>query len=212
MTGVTSSTANGTYGIGQQVSIDVSFSESVDVTGTPQLALETGTTDRVADYASGSGGTTLSFSYTVQAGDKSSDLDYLSTNALALNGGTIKDAAGNDATLTLASPGAANSLWANKALVIDSVVPVVTALSPSEGSIAGGDTVVITGTGFNFVTGVSFGGTGAVFTINSFTQITATTPPGVVGSVDVTVSSPTNTSATGSASTLKPTPRSPAHP
>ena len=75
-----------------------------------------------ADYSSGSGSTTLTFSYTVAAGHQSSDLDYASTSALALNGGTIKDAAGNEATLTLASPGASNSLGNNEALVVDGVV------------------------------------------------------------------------------------------
>ena len=43
-------------------------------------------------------------------GETSSDLDYKATSSLALNGGTIKDAALNNATLTLASPGATNSL------------------------------------------------------------------------------------------------------
>ena len=54
----------------------------------------------------------------MQAGDSSADLDYQSTTALALNGGTIKDAAGNNATLTLATPGAANSLGINKEIII----------------------------------------------------------------------------------------------
>ena len=48
--------------------------------------------------------TLLPFTYTVQAGDTSSDLDFTSTSHLSLNGGTIKDLAGNAATLTLASP------------------------------------------------------------------------------------------------------------
>lgn len=51
------------------------FDSVVDVTGTPTLTLETGSTDRVLDYVSGSGNNTLSFSYTVQAGDSSADLD-----------------------------------------------------------------------------------------------------------------------------------------
>ena len=41
---------------------------------------------------------------TVLAGDTTADLDFFSTTALALNAGTIKDAAGNNATLTLAAP------------------------------------------------------------------------------------------------------------
>ena len=101
------------------------FTEAMTVTGTPQLTLETGATDRDVDYASGSGSTTLTFTYTVQAGDTSSDLDYKATTSLGLNSGTIKDAAGNAATLTLASPGAANSLGNNKALVVDTTAPTV---------------------------------------------------------------------------------------
>lgn len=133
---VTASTANGTYKVGDSISIQVNFSEVVNVTGTPQLTLETGTTDRAVNYASGSGTSSLTFSYTVQAGDNSSDLDYVSTSALALNSGTIRDAASNNATLTLATPGAANSLGANKALVVDGVTPSVTSTAPVGGAVS----------------------------------------------------------------------------
>lgn len=125
VTSVTS-TGDGNYKAGDSLSIQISFSENVSVTGTPQLTLETGTTDRVINYSSGSGSSTLSFTYTVQAGDTSADLDYLSTAALALNGGTIKDSAGNNAILTLPSPGASGSLGANKAIVIDTTAPTTT--------------------------------------------------------------------------------------
>ena len=94
--------------------------------GTPQLTLETGSSDAVVNYTSGSGGTTLPLIIQLPPVMSSSDLDYVGTSSLALNGGTINDAAGNAATLTLASPGASGSLGANKALVIDGVVPTVT--------------------------------------------------------------------------------------
>nr|WP_282101232.1 cadherin repeat domain-containing protein [Aeromonas genomosp. paramedia] len=123
--GVSSPTAAGTYGVGSVISIQVSFSDAVTVTGTPQLTLETGTTDRTINYVSGSGSNTLTFNYTVQAGDTSADLDYLSSVALGLNGGTIRDAAGNNATLTLPTPGAAGSLGANEAIVIDTSAPAI---------------------------------------------------------------------------------------
>jgi LPXTG-site transpeptidase (sortase) family protein len=123
---VSSTKTNGTYGTGTTIDVTVQFSESVTVTGTPQLTLETGTSDAVVDYTSGSGSDTLTFQYTVAAGHTSADLDYVATTSLALNSGTIKDAAGNNATLTLASPGATNSLGANKALVIDTTAPTVT--------------------------------------------------------------------------------------
>ena len=128
---VNSSTLNGSYKVGDVASIQVNFSAAVTVTGTPQLTLETGATDRVVNYASGSGTSTLTFTYTVQAGDVSSDLDYQSTTALALNGGTIKDTATNSATLTLPAPGATNSLGSNKALVIDGVVPTAASVNSS---------------------------------------------------------------------------------
>ena len=104
ITNVTSSTADGTYKANDVISIQVTFSEVVNVTGTPQLTLETGTTDAVVDYASGSGTNTLTFTYTVAAGETATDLDYISTTALALNGGTIKDGVGNDACLLYTSP------------------------------------------------------------------------------------------------------------
>jgi hypothetical protein len=67
-------------------------------------------------------------------------------------------------------------------------VPTVTSVSPSNGPIAGGTEVTITGT--NFATGatVTFGSAAATnVTVVSATQITATTPAGSAGSVTVTV-------------------------
>ncbi|WP_109831768.1 Ig-like domain-containing protein [Reichenbachiella versicolor] len=132
VTGVSSTFADGSYKESVVIFMLVNFSEAVTVTGTPQLELETGTTDRTIDYSSGSGSTTLTFTYTVQAGDASTDLDYTSTSALSLNGGTINDGVGNAANLTLATPGSTNSLGANKDIVIDTSSPSVVISSPAE--------------------------------------------------------------------------------
>src|SRR5208283_2218817 len=91
VTGV-SSIDTGTYGVGAMIPITVTFNEPVTVTGTPQLTLNDG---GVATYAGGSGTPTLTFDYTVGKGDYAADLDYASTSALTLNGGSIEDAAGN---------------------------------------------------------------------------------------------------------------------
>ena len=157
VTGVTSITPDGAYKAAGTVSVQVTFNEAVNVTGTPQLTLETGTTDQIVNYVSGGGTATLTFVYTVQAGDASPDLDYLSTAALAFNGGTIKSVAtGQDAILTLAAPGAANSLGASKGIVIDTVAPagpstpdLATASdtgSSSTDNLTANTTPVITGT------------------------------------------------------------------
>ena len=95
--------------INTTIPIKITFSEAVNVTGTPQITLETGSSDAVVNYASGSGSTDLIFNYTVASGHTSSDLDYTSSSALALNSGTIKDVVGNTSNLTLANPGATNS-------------------------------------------------------------------------------------------------------
>ncbi len=160
VTGVTSSTANGTYKAGSAISIQVTFSGAVTVTGTPQLTLETGNPDRTIDYVSGSGTNTLTFSYIIQVGDTSPDLDYVATNSLA--NGTIQDGAGNNVVLTLASPAAANSLAANKAIVIDTTAPTQTIgsidISADTGSSA---TDFITATASQTITGTLSANLGA---------------------------------------------------
>jgi hypothetical protein len=122
ITNVSSTKPDGTYGEGETISITITFSESVYVTGTPQLTLETGSADAIIDYISGSGTATLVFTYVVASGDNSEDLDYESVNALSLNGGSIKDSVGNDAVLTLPAPGTAGSLSFNKNLIVETVV------------------------------------------------------------------------------------------
>jgi hypothetical protein len=79
--------------------------------------------------------------------------------------------------------------------------PVVSSISTSTGTTAGGTVVTITGTGFTGETAVDFGTTSATnIIVNNDSSITATSPatttPGVV---DVTVTTPLGTSATSSA-------------
>ncbi|RZI42958.1 DUF4214 domain-containing protein [Herbaspirillum sp. HC18] len=125
VSGISSDTPDGTYKTGDVISVKVTFDDVVTVTGMPRLTLETGTTDRAVNYTSGSNTNTLVFNYTVQAGDSSAELDYLSSNALSLNGGMIVDAAGNQAALILPAPGSASSLGGNRNIVIDAVPPAV---------------------------------------------------------------------------------------
>jgi hypothetical protein len=75
------------------------------------------------------------------------------------------------------------------------VAPQVTAISPASGSALGGDSVTITGSGFTGATAVDFGSVSAQMTVDSDTEITATSPPGN-GTVDVTVVTAAGTSST----------------
>lgn len=129
---VSSSTANGTYKVGDTIAVTVTFDQSVAVNtggGTPSLLLETGAVDRNATYVSGSGTTVLTFNYTVQAGDVSVDLDYQNTGALVLNGGTIRNVSSQDAVMTLPAVGGGSSLAGQKAIVVDGVAPTVASVA-----------------------------------------------------------------------------------
>jgi len=66
--------------------------------------------------------------------------------------------------------------------------PSVTVVTLNSGPVDGGNLVVITGTGFSYTTGVTFGGTPVIsYRVASDTEIDALVPAGVVGPVDVTV-------------------------
>ena len=112
---VTSTPTTGdTYGLGETIEITVTFDTAVTVDtsgGTPRIRfiLNGGPNPVVAwaEYSSGSGGTALEFTYTVQAGDKDDDGIWLPANFLQLQSGTISDTAYPTvaATLTYARPG-----------------------------------------------------------------------------------------------------------
>ena len=78
--------------------------------------------------------------------------------------------------------------------------PTVSGVSTSTGSTAGGTRVTITGADLAGTTSVSFGSTAAaVFPGSSNTEVTAIAPAGSPGTVDITVTTPYGTSATGGA-------------
>lgn len=76
--------------------------------------------------------------------------------------------------------------------------PTVTAVSPGSGPASGGTMVTITGTDLAGVTGVAFGpGNPATAVSCTATTCTATAPADAAGTVDVRVTTPSGTSATG---------------
>ena len=86
-----------TYAVDDEIQVTVTFSETVEVTGTPELRLELGGGQRTATYQGGSGTAALVFGYTVAAGE--SDTDGVGVEADSLSGGTIRDGAGHNAVL-----------------------------------------------------------------------------------------------------------------
>ena len=94
--------ASGVYRIGDDVQVTVTFSENVTVTGSPELELAVGSNNRTAGYESAEGSSVV-FSYTVAEGDSDSDGITINANKLTVNGGSIKDGADNDASLSHAA-------------------------------------------------------------------------------------------------------------
>lgn len=82
-------------------------------------------------------------------------------------------------------------------------MPTVSSVSPGSGPVAGGNTVTITGIGFTGATEVTFGSTAATsftkVTTADDSQITAIAPAGTAGTVNITVTNPSGTSAISTA-------------
>jgi hypothetical protein len=107
-------------------------------------------------------------------------------------------ATAGSATITVTTTAGTSS--GSYTLTINEAAPTVTGISPTSGTTAGGTSVNITGTNFTGATAVNFSSTAATsFNVNSSTGITAVSPAGSVGTVDVTVVTPTGTSAISSA-------------
>jgi hypothetical protein len=130
---------------------------------------------------------------------------YLGTGTLYENGTAsiaVPSVAAGDHEITAVYEGDANFTGSTSAPLSETVdtTPTVSGVSPSGGPTAGGTSVTISGSGFSDATAVYFGGQAAAnFTVNSDGSITAVSPAGSAGPVDVTVVNGSGTSATSSA-------------
>jgi hypothetical protein len=122
ITSVTSSSPDDSYSEGEIISLTVNFSESVTLsTGSLVVTLETGDTDNTFTIPSSDiiSSTTAVGTYTVNAGDVSSDL---SISGIALSGGgSLTDAAGNE----LNSFTVGTDLSVPHTLILETTAPVI---------------------------------------------------------------------------------------
>ncbi|MCU6708643.1 S-layer homology domain-containing protein [Paenibacillus sp. J5C_2022] len=129
---------DGVYRTGDELAITVTYSEAVEVdavNGTPFIAFRIGGTGYRASYDSGSGTNALKFLYTVAVNDGNGEsVDLSGAAAIELNGGTVKDASGNAAALTLSGIGDTSEV------VVDSTIPAMTGMTvPADGTYVAGD-------------------------------------------------------------------------
>lgn len=140
VTSVAVTPATGLFKVGDTIEVKVNFSASVDVVGTPQIRFNLGGQDNFATYSSGSGTNQLTFSYSVQPDDNTSDLDYASSSALDVNGGsiteTVTSGTGVAAMLGLPAPGSNGSIAFSASVVVDNIAPKVS-LSAVDPTVTG---------------------------------------------------------------------------
>lgn len=134
--------SDGTYITGQNLDFTVNFSENVIVDssgGVPRIAVTLDSGGTVyADYVSGSGGSALVFRLTVASGQLDSNGITLG-GTVQLNGGSIRDGAGNDTVVAL------NSVASTANVNVDGVVPAVVSVNtPSDGHYKAGDVLTFT--------------------------------------------------------------------
>ncbi|MBE7538058.1 MAG: hypothetical protein HS122_06570 [Opitutaceae bacterium] len=143
--------AAGAYPGGTALDFFVFFNEAVNVTGVPRIAITLNSGVVYANYFAGSGATTLRFRYVTAAGNSDPDGITLS-GSIDLNGGTMKNAALQDAGLVLSNVGP------TAGIIIEAVPLVVTTVAvPTSGLYKAGATLDFT-VNFNKVVNVSTGG------------------------------------------------------
>jgi len=113
---------------------------------------------------------------------------YVSNNTAAVQvnaTGLTSAVASGVARIDIANNGATTSAL----VTVDTTVVTIGSVSPSTGPAAGGTSIQVSGTGFAAGTTVTVGGAAATnVVVTSSTSLTASTPAGVAGPADVTVS------------------------
>src|SRR3712207_6506021 len=83
-----------------------------------------------ASYVSGSGTSSLRFSYTISNSDAEDRLDYFDADALLIGTSTVQDLRGNPAILTLPNPGCVGSLANPGNIKVNYTVTIVGVIPP----------------------------------------------------------------------------------
>ena len=137
--------SDGTWTDGETLGLSLTFSEPVTVTtggGTPTVGIALDGTARQASYASGSGRVAV-FTYAVTADDGTVSAAALTASSLAMNGGTIRDAAGRDADLEHPGLGEATDETETESAAVLTGLKLVDTGTGTETALADGAALVL---------------------------------------------------------------------
>lgn len=113
------------YKIGNGISVTVVASEAIYVTGSPRIPV-LGLSSKFFTYASGSGTSSLVFTYVVVTSDSASAGIGVTANSLALNGGALADGAGIDLPLSH------NAIAQSLSHQVDGIMPAFVGVTQSQ--------------------------------------------------------------------------------
>ena len=197
---ITSSTADGTYGIGSEINVQLNIingsggaNENVTLSaGSVDITLETGDDDGTASQSSISNTNTISYTYTVVEDHTSNDLEVAS---IAVTGGTVSDEAGNELAASPTIPAGGNLDDASD-IVIEATRPTITAVTSTtaDGTYKAGDDINITMQFDESVTlaggtldlTFDFEGTDQTLNVSTFTNSNSTTATYTIAEGDTT--------------------------
>jgi IPT/TIG domain len=111
---------------------------------------------------------------------------------------TVAPAGTGTVDVQVTTPNGVSPVSSSDRFTYSSPQPSVSGITPNSGPVTGGTAVTISGNGFTGATTVSFGGNPGVINSVAGNSIVATSPAGVTGPVDVTVTTPGGTSPTSS--------------
>ena len=138
-TGMTITNVPRFYHVGETINFNVTFNENVYVTGTPRIRMIITVpgvgTPQYATYVSGSGSSTLTFNLPITTATADTNGIDSITSPIELNGGTVKDISGNDATMPITSYTANAISYSNLYTKFDGRVPYVNTVTiPANGT------------------------------------------------------------------------------
>lgn len=160
--------ADNYYAGNENISITLTASEAITVTGSPRIAV-VGLTSKYFTYYSGTGTSAIVFRYTVATGDSATAGVGIAANTLALNGGTMVDSAGLSLPLTHLAIAQSTSHR------VDGIVPTLVGVTQSF-SMNENETRTITLTTSESATFAFTGGDMAFFVLSSSAGTLTLTP------------------------------------
>jgi hypothetical protein len=148
ITSFTTTTANGSYKVGDSINITATASESILAGGQITVTLNTGATVTLTAATTGS---TLTGTYTIAAGQTSADLTVSSfsigTGAIGTSNATPRDAAFGNALTSTTVPSGTSNIDGSYAIVVDTAAPAAPTLALGTGVSNGATSAEATAAG-----------------------------------------------------------------